>query len=194
MSLLTLRIYGDPVLRQRAREVRPEEIDDTFRQLAEDMGETMYAAQGIGLAANQIGETRRIFVADWDQVTDSPRRGKRTKDPKKRNLRVLINPVIISSSDEDEEASEGCLSIPELEADLFRPRRIRVQYRDLDWQQHEEELDDLPARVFQHELDHLDGILFIDRIGADARARLAGALSRIKKKGEETHQEAHQHV
>jgi len=182
---LLLRIYGDPVLRTRAREFSQGEIDAGFHALVEDMAETMYEASGIGLAANQIGELRRFFLADWAQAGDAPRKnGKRVKDPAKRELHVFINPTILDSSPEDGDYNEGCLSIPELEADVFRPLRIRVAYRTLEWEERTEWLEGLAARVFQHELDHLDGILFIDRLPESQRQRMAGALNRIKKQSE----------
>lgn len=185
MAPLDIHIYGDPILRERAREVTPEDLTEDFRRLLEDMRETMYAANGIGLAANQVGEVRRVFVADWEQ-SDGPRRGgKRPKDPARRHFRIFLNPVILSASEEDEEGNEGCLSIPEVEADVYRPKRIRLRYRDLDWQEHEEAFDGLAARVIQHELDHLDGVLFIDRLPEDVRRGLAGALNRLKRRARE---------
>jgi peptide deformylase len=190
MAIFSIRIYGDPVLRERARELAPHQVDDALRQFVLDMGETMYANSGIGLAANQVGDLRRLFVVDIDQVSSEPRRGgKRVKDATRRLLRVYINPEIIESSDEDDTYEEGCLSIPELEATVFRPIRIKVRYRGLDWGIQEEWLTGLHARVFQHELDHLDGVMFVDRLPPEARLKLAGALNRIKKR----HEDALQH-
>ncbi|MBI1292270.1 peptide deformylase [bacterium] len=182
MAILPIRIYGDPVLREKGRELTQSQVDDALRQFALDMGETMYANSGIGLAANQVGDLRRIFVVDVDQVSGERRRGKRPKDESRRLLRVYLNPEVIESSDEDDTYDEGCLSIPELEAPVFRPIRIKVRYRTLDWHLHEEWLDGLHARVFQHELDHLDGTMFIDHLAPEARLKLAGALNRIKKR------------
>jgi peptide deformylase len=183
MAILPIRIYGDPVLRERAREIQQQEVDDAFRAFIDDMGETMYAAKGIGLAANQVGDLRRVFVADWDQAEGDSRQ-KRTKNPAKRHLRAFINPVILESSTEDLEYNEGCLSIPEVEADVWRPLKVRVRYRTLDWEEREEWLDELAARVFQHELDHIDGILFIDHLSMLDRARFAIPLKRLKKSRE----------
>lgn len=184
MSIIPIRQYGDPVLREKSRELRQEEVDADFRRLIEDMGETMYDAEGIGLAANQIGETRRFFVADWEQVTGERRGRKRVRDPKRRHLVAFLNPEILEGSVEDAEYNEGCLSIPELEGEVFRPVRILVRYRTLDWELKEEWLDDLPARVFQHELDHLDGVLFVDRMPEAARTKLARELNRLKRQTE----------
>lgn len=186
MALLPIVLYGQPVLRERAREMSPGDVTDDFRRLVDDMGETMYAARGIGLAANQVGDLRRFFVLDVDQSRGEGRK-RRSKEPTNRRLQVIINPEILEFSLEDEAYSEGCLSIPEVEADVWRPLRIRVRYRTLDWELKEQWVDDLFARVFQHELDHLDGVLFVDRVPDNVRLKLAGPLNRIKKAGEATH-------
>ncbi|CAN5212888.1 peptide deformylase [soil metagenome] len=184
MASLPIRLYGDAILRQKARLVRPEDIDPEFRGLAEQMGSTMYDNAGLGLAANQIGDLRRIFVADVAQVSGEKQRGKRVKDPEKRSLLVFLNPELLESSHEDDEYEEGCLSIADLDGKVFRPSRVKVRYRDLDWNEKEEWIDGLLARVFQHELDHLDGILFVDRMPEYARTKIAGALNQLKKKNE----------
>lgn len=181
MSQLDIRLYGDPILREKSRPLQQTEVDEAFRALIADMAETMYGANGLGLAANQVGEARRFFVADVRQVTETPRRGKRVKDASRRQLLVFINPEIIEASVEDEALTEGCLSIPNEEADVFRPSRVLVRYRDLDWNEHEEWIDGTYARVFQHELDHLDGVLFVDRVPEPTRVEMAGALRRIKR-------------
>lgn len=184
MALLPIMLYGEEVLRQKARELSREDIDDSFRQFVTDMGETMYGASGIGLAANQVGDLRRVFVVDVDQLGRETRRRAR-KDPSRRNLQVMINPEILESSIEDGEYNEGCLSIPEVEADVWRPIRIKVRYRNPDWELREEWIDGILARVYQHELDHLDGILFVDHLPPGTRKRLAGPLNRIKKMASE---------
>lgn len=192
MSLLPIVLYGQPVLRQRAEEMSADDLTEDFRRLVEDMGETMYAARGIGLAANQVGDLRRFFVLDVDQSRGEGRRG-RSGEAANRNLQVMINPEILEFSLEDEAYPEGCLSIPEVEADVWRPVRIRVRYRTLDWELKEHWADDLLARVFQHELDHLDGVLFVDLLPEGERLKLAGALNRIKKAGEPTHTPTTEH-
>jgi peptide deformylase len=186
MAQLPIRIYGDPVLRQRAQELAPGDVTAELRQFVLDMGETMYAASGIGLAATQVGDLRRLFVIDVDQIAGPKQRGKRPKDPANRRLRAFLNPEILESSIEDDTYDEGCLSIPELEAPVFRPLRIRVRYRTIEWEERDEWIDGLLARVYQHELDHLDGVLFIDRLPEAQRTKLAGALNRLKKRHEET--------
>lgn len=185
MALLPIRLYGDPVLRTRATELGAADVTPALRQFVADMGETMYAASGIGLAANQVGDLRRLFVADVAQVDEKSKKGRRTKDATRRELLAYLNPEIVEFSPEDESYQEGCLSIPEIEADVFRPIRIRVRYRTLDWELRETWFDGLMARVFQHEMDHLDGVLFIDHLPEATRRRLAGPLSRIKRPGEQ---------
>ncbi len=185
MSVLPIKIYGDPVLRQPAREVKREDLTEDFQQWLGDMEETMYDASGIGLAANQVGALRRVFLADWAQVTDSPRRGKRSKEPGQRELHVFINPEIVESSVEDDIGNEGCLSIPEIEGDVYRSKQIRVRYMTPEGEEEEMALEGLAARVFQHELDHLNGILFIDHLPEEERSRLAGPLRQLRRKSRE---------
>ena len=147
--MYTIRQYGDPVLKQRTREV--EEIDGRLVQLVEDMLETMYEAPGAGLAANQVGVQRRLFVYD---VGDGPK--------------VVINPEIVESSGEWV-YDEGCLSVPGLSWELVRPKEVHLIGRDLDGNELSVEADELEARCFQHELDHLDGILVFERLDEDQR-------------------------
>lgn len=187
MAQLPIMLYGEEVLRQKAREISPEDINAEFHRFISNMGETMYAASGIGLAANQVGDLRRVFVVDVDQLGKETRRRAR-KDPSRRKLQVMINPEIVEFSVEDGEYNEGCLSMPEVEAVVWRPIGIYVRYRDLNWELHEGWVDGILARVFQHELDHLDGVLFIDHLPDNARKGLAGALNKIKKSVSDGHQ------
>ncbi|HPK01181.1 MAG TPA: peptide deformylase [Candidatus Sumerlaeota bacterium] len=177
MPLLPIRIYDDPILRETARPI--EQVTDRLRALARDMAETMYEARGIGLAANQIGELERIIVVDVDWAS---RNGRRALP---RNPLTLINPEILDDSVEDDVCSEGCLSIPGVEGDVWRPVRIRYRYTDLEGRTHEDEAEGLRARCIQHEIDHLNGVLFIDRMTPEERARLAGALAQIRRKRSE---------
>ena len=149
MSGLTIRQYGDPVLKERTREV--QEIDGSVAALAESMIETMYEAPGSGLAANQIGVMRRIFVYD---VGEGPH--------------TVINPRIVES-DGEWLYEEGCLSIPGLSWDIVRPNAVHLVGLDLDGNELSIEATELEGRVFQHELDHLEGILLVERLDADQR-------------------------
>jgi peptide deformylase len=164
--VLDIRLYGDPVLRARASEV--EEVDDSLRQLAADMIETMRAAQGVGLAANQVGELRRIVVIDLEPVDGT------------EETVALVNPEIIEREGKMT-SEEGCLSIPEVHEPLERDERVRVRFIDLDGEQREIEGSGLLAAVLQHEIDHLDGVLITDHISPTRRAMLRGTLKRIAR-------------
>jgi len=144
-----IRQYGDPVLKQRAHEV--EEIDANLVKLVDEMIETMYDAPGAGLAANQVGVQRRLFVYD---VGEGPR--------------TVINPEILEATGEWT-YEEGCLSVPGLSWPIVRPNRVHLVGLDIDGNEISVEADTLEGRVFQHELDHLDGILLIERLDDDQR-------------------------
>jgi peptide deformylase len=161
MSLLPLHLLGSPVLRERSAEVSG--IDDEVRQFVDDLFETMHAAKGVGLAANQVGVARRVAVVE-------------TEDEKL----VLINPVILEAEGRDT-AEEGCLSIPKVYADVTRPEKIVLEAIDREGNRYTKTLDGLAARAVQHEIDHLDGILFVDHLGLLKRKRI---LSKWKKEHE----------
>lgn len=149
----TIRVVGDPVLRAAAAEIT--DIDGRLVKLADDMLETMYEAPGLGLAAPQVGVGKRLFVYDLDPE----RRG----DPK-----VLVNPQIVESRGEWA-YEEGCLSIPGLSFEIIRPKEVHLVGRDLDGNEVSIEADELTARLFQHELDHLDGVLMTERMDPDTK-------------------------
>lgn len=155
--MLEIRLLGDPVLREPTEEI--DEVDDEIRRLAEEMFETMYAAEGIGLAAPQVGISLRLFVMDIRDPDEEPR--------------ALINPVVLESSG-SELAEEGCLSLPGLVGEVERAARIVVEATDLDGQRSRVEVSGLLARCIQHEIDHLDGVLFIDRLSPLKRRMLLG--------------------
>ena len=152
MAIRDIVFMGDPVLRRAAEEV--ETFDDELRRLVRDMFETMYHADGIGLAAPQIGLSRRIVVVDL-----------RERDDDDESHRVaLVNPVVTWASEETAKQSEGCLSIPGLEEVVNRPVAVTVEGKDPDGNDVVIEAEDLFARALQHEIDHIDGILFVDRV------------------------------
>ncbi|MEZ4415382.1 MAG: peptide deformylase [Gemmatimonadota bacterium] len=165
MSIRPIRILGDPVLRESAALV--ESFDEALAELVEDMWETMYHADGIGLAAPQIGVSQRIFVIDV-----------RRSDEDGPEPLALINPTVVDSSKKTEKAPEGCLSIPGMEDVVTRPIAVRVEALDLSGAPLVLEADGLFARALQHEIDHLDGVLFIDRLSPLKRRLL---LERWKK-------------
>ncbi|MFW6286697.1 MAG: peptide deformylase [Candidatus Sumerlaeota bacterium] len=178
MALRKVHIYGDPCLREVSGPV--DAIDDPeIKTLIEDMVETMYEEDGIGLAAPQVGENVRIFVAD---TTPAEENG---KGAKKRNPVVYINPEIIEESPEDGPMDEGCLSLPELSGQVYRPLQVKIRYTNGEGERVEEDLDGMAARCVQHEIDHLDGKLFIDRMPFVRRRMLAGKLNALKKRQRE---------
>ncbi|UXN05459.1 peptide deformylase [Bartonella sp. HY761] len=168
MSIKPIIILPDPILREISKPV--ENINDALRQLADDMLETMYAAPGIGLAAIQIAEPIRLLVMD---VAD--------KDQPKAPM-VMFNPKVIWSSDERNTYEEGCLSIPDYYAEVERPKMVRVTYIDLDGKAQEIAADDLLATCVQHEIDHLDGKLFIDHL---SRIKREMVVKKFKKRAKE---------
>ena len=162
MSVREIVTIGDPVLRERAREVTPEELrSEEVQRLIDDLIETKRAANGAGLAANQVGETVRVAVAEVEGT--NPRYPYKPPIP----LTVMVNPVIEPVDDVMIEINEGCLSVPDLRGYLERHATIRVRYLDRDGTEHQEVRSGLTAGTFQHEVDHLDGVLFVDR--ADPR-------------------------
>ncbi len=170
MALRYIVKYGHPVLRLKAREIK--KIDDSIRDLAEDMIETMEAAEGIGLAAPQIAESITLLVTNSGLIEeDAP--------PK-----AYINPVILSEEG-DFNMEEGCLSIPDIREDVVRAEKIKIKYQDLDGLEHEEECSGMLARVLQHEVDHLNGVLFIDRISQIKRKLLSKKLKAIVAQSKE---------
>lgn len=157
MAVLTIRTFPDPVLRERAREI--ERVTDAHRRLASDMIETMRKAPGVGLAAPQVGVVERIFV--WEIGDDGG---------------VVVNPRIATASQEKLDEEEGCLSLPGIAYEVSRAARVRVEGLDLEGDELSLEGEGLLARVCQHEIDHLDGILFIDRLIPELRREALGAL------------------
>lgn len=154
-----IRLYGDPVLRRRAR---PVQDFSGIKKLAEDMLETMFEARGVGLAAPQIGLSQRFFVAV--EYADEPEGEERPLRDLVRQVHVVVNPVLLHREGEVE-GLEGCLSLPGLYAeDVPRAERIRVAFQDEEGRERVLELEGYMARVFQHEMDHLDGILFFERL------------------------------
>jgi peptide deformylase len=159
MSVLPIVTVGDPVLRERARELSMEELrTDEIQRLIDDMIDTKRAAHGAGIAANQVGETVRIAVVEVEP--DNPRYPYKPPVP----LTVIVNPEIEPLDDETFAVNEGCLSVPDLRGDVERHVSIRVRYLDREGVEHEEVRRGLTAGTFQHELDHLDGVLFLDRV------------------------------
>lgn len=163
-------MYGDPVLRQRARDI---EAGTDLNVLISDMMETMHAASGIGLAAPQIGKSLRLFVVDGTSLDEEPGMA----DFKK----AFINPTILSETGKPWDFEEGCLSIPNIREKVSRKETLRIRYYDEQWNLKEEEYDGMKARIIQHEYDHVEGKLFIDYLPSLKKRLLKGKLSDISK-------------
>ena len=168
MSVLPIYVFDDPILRRKAKQVR--HADDSLRHLAQDMFETMHKANGVGLAANQVGSLQRIIVVDiscMEETRDAP-------------PIAMVNPEVVRE-DGKLVMEEGCLSIPDIREEVERAEEITVRYKDLELKDQVLETRGLLGRVILHEIDHLDGVLFIDRIGAVRRKLLRGRLNRIRR-------------
>ena len=179
--ILPILQYGDPILRAKGQRI--EEIDDHIRELVANMIETMHAANGVGLAAQQIGEALQLSVLDITQVEDRPSTLKlngQDTDPKTAMPLVLINPEI-ELSGETEVGVEGCLSFPEITGDIERAQSVIVRAQTLEGDTIQIEAGGFLARAIQHEHDHLNGILFIDRMRSAAKAALSSRLKRLQK-------------
>ncbi|WP_182086220.1 peptide deformylase [Aureimonas sp. ME7] len=170
MSVKPLVILPDPLLRRVSEPVL--RVDDALRGFVDDMLETMYDAPGIGLAAIQVGEPLRVVTIDLSK-----------EDEEEKAPQVFLNPEILHSSDERSTYEEGCLSIPDYYAEVERPAGVRVRYLGLDGQTHEIEADGLLATCLQHEIDHLNGTLFIDYISKLKRDMVIRKFSKASKRG-----------
>ncbi len=165
-------IYGSSVLRSEAEPVTQEYPN--LEQLVADMFETMYASDGVGLAAPQIGKSLRLFVVDVSPfASDDPAAG--------GFRRVFVNPEIYEVSDEEVLMGEGCLSLPGLHEEVYRPERIRIRYFDEHFTPHDEELDGWRARAVQHEYDHIDGVVFTDHLSPLRRTLIRNKLAAMAR-------------
>jgi len=178
---LAIRKYGDPVLRAKGKRVG--EVDERIRVLAADMLETMHAANGIGLAAQQVGEALQLTVLDISQVEDRPSllklNGKEV-EPESAMPLVLLNPKL-SLHQETDSGNEGCLSFPDINAEIDRAIWVEVEAETLEGETIRLEASGLLSRALQHEIDHLNGILFIDRMSSVAKASLSSRLKRLQR-------------
>lgn len=163
--------YGSPLLKSRAKEIEKGTID--MVELSRDMFETMYHAQGVGLAAPQIGLGIRIFVVDADPMDEE-----HNPEPFKK---VFVNPIKLNEQGEGWSFEEGCLSIPGIREEIIRNDQIRLKYFDENWVEHDETFDGIKARIIQHEYDHLEGILFTDKLTPFRKRLLRTKLNNIIK-------------
>ena len=172
MAIRPILETPDPILRTISTPV--EKVDDAVRALIADMFETMYAAPGIGLAAIQVGVPKRVLVMDLGEPLEEG-------GPPVREPRVFINPEVLSHSEEEVPYMEGCLSVPDQYAEVLRPDHIRARWLDERGVSHEEDLDGLLAVCLQHEMDHLEGILFIDHLSRLKRDMVLKKLAKWRK-------------
>ncbi len=165
-------VYGSPLLRRVSKEI--EKGDPDLSKLVDDMFETMYVSDGVGLAAPQIGKSIRIFVIDATAMAED--------DPSLEGFKkVFINPEIIEESGDKWTFTEGCLSLPNIREDVVRQGHIRIRYFDEHFKEHDEVYDGIKARIMQHEYDHLEGVLFVDKVAPLKRKLLKGRLNDIAK-------------
>ena len=165
-------IYGSPVLRGENEDVARD--FEGLEQFVADMFETMYASSGVGLAAPQVGRNLRMFVVDVSPFAEH--------DPAAADYkRVFINPEIYEESDVEILMNEGCLSLPNIHEDVYRPEKIRIRYLDENFVEHDEELDGWRARAVQHEYDHIEGVVFTDRLSALRRSLMKNKLGAMAK-------------
>ncbi len=162
--MLKVRAYPDPVLAIRSKPVQT--IDRRLRQLVDEMFETMYEEHGVGLAAPQVGESLRLCVVNCSGESDGEL--------------VLVNPVVVETAGKDVASEEGCLSVPGIRTNVIRPERVKVRAFDLTGQELEIDADDLEARCLQHEIDHLNGQLFIQRLSETSRMAIRRQIRKLE--------------
>ncbi len=185
MTVLKIYVAPHPVLKKKADPVA--EVTDEDRKLMDDMLETMYATDGIGLAAPQVGVSKRILVLDVEQKRDDD------IEPQARRVKPLcfLNPEIIWEAEDLRVYNEGCLSVPGQYAEVARPDKVRVKYLDYNGKEQETEADGLLATCLQHEMDHLDGVLFVDHLSTLKRDIVMRKLRKYKKENEAEMAESH---
>ena len=177
--ILPIVAYGDPVLRKVG-----VEIDDNYPELEKlisNMKETMYNASGVGLAAPQIGKSIRLFLIDASPFADDDDLSEEDRDVLKNFNKVFINAKIIKEEGEEWVFNEGCLSIPDVREDVYRQEKITIKYTDENFKEHTETLNGLAARVFQHEYDHIEGVLFTDKLSSLKKRIIKKKLENISK-------------
>lgn len=174
--ILPIVAYGHPSLRRKNENITPE--FEGLKDLIRDMYQTMYSARGVGLAAPQVDKPYRIFIVDGEPMDDAVEEGEESLVGWKK---IFINPEIIEEEGEDWGFEEGCLSIPDIRETVFRPETIKVRYFDQHFEQYEEVLTGMRARIFQHEYDHLEGVLFVDHLSPFRKQLVKSKLSRIQK-------------
>ncbi|MEL1244071.1 peptide deformylase [Flavobacterium sp. DGU11] len=169
--------YGDPVLRKKGVDIAKD--DPNLKQIVADMYETMYNAFGVGLAAPQVGLAIRLFIVDTSPFSDDDDLPKEEQEQLANFKKTFINPVMLKEEGEEWGFNEGCLSIPEVREDVYRHEKITIEYYDEDFNKHTDVYDGLIARVIQHEYDHIEGILFTDKISSLKKRLIQKKLQNI---------------
>ncbi len=177
--ILPIVAYGDPVLRKMGKEI--DQDYPNLKELIANMKETMYNASGVGLAAPQIGKAIRLFVIDASPFAEDDNLEEEEKATLKNFVRVYINPKILNEEGEEWTFNEGCLSIPDVREDVTRKSKVTLAYQDEDFTTQTEVLDGLAARVFQHEYDHIEGVLFTDKVSSLKKRLIKRKLENISK-------------
>lgn len=171
--------YGDPVLRKKCKEIT--EDYPKLDEIIANMWETMYNAYGVGLAAPQVGIPIRLFIIDPTPFAEDEELEEQEREQLKNLKKVFINPQIVEEEGDEWAFNEGCLSIPEIREDVFRKPLITIEYQDENFENHRETFSGLAARVIQHEYDHIEGILFTDKLSSLKKRLLKGKLNNISK-------------
>ncbi|OZV70047.1 peptide deformylase [Winogradskyella aurantia] len=177
--ILPIVAYGDAVLKRKAKEI--DKDYPNLKELVDNMYETMYGAFGVGLAAPQVGLPIRLFLVDTSPFAEDDSFTEEEQEELKKFKRTFINAKILEEHGDEWAFNEGCLSIPDVREDVFRKPIIKVQYQDENFVTHVEEFDGLIARVIQHEYDHIEGILFTDRLSSFKKRIIKGKLTNISK-------------
>lgn len=177
--ILPIVAYGDPVLKKIAKEVTSEYPN--FEQFMSNMWETMYNAHGVGLAAPQVGRSIRIFIVDASPFANDEDQSTEEQKFLKSFKKAFINPVILEETGEEWAFNEGCLSIPDVREDVYRKENVKIQYLDENFVEHVETYSGLAARVIQHEYDHIEGVLFTDKLSSLKKRIIKGKLTSISK-------------
>jgi len=177
--ILPIVAYGDAVLKKKAKDIAKDypKLD----ALIENMYETMYGAFGVGLAAPQIGLPIRMFLVDTEPFSEDDDLSEKDKEQMKNFKKTFINAQILEEDGDEWAFNEGCLSIPDVREDVFRQPKIKIQYQDENFEIHVEEYEGLIARVIQHEYDHIEGILFTDKLSSFKKRLIKGKLTNISK-------------
>ncbi len=177
--VLPIVAYGDPVLRKKAKEI-PQDYPK-YKELIENMWETMYGAYGVGLAAPQVGLPLRLFMIDTSPFAEDEDLGDEERKELAGLKKVFVNPTILEEKGDEWAFNEGCLSIPDIREDVFRKPEITIEYYDEDFNKHTESYKGLAARVIQHEYDHIEGVLFTDKLSSLKKRLIKGKLASISK-------------